>query len=105
MNISVFASGTGSNFLAILKARKEGIIKSNISLLITNNSSCGAVNIAREYGIEVIHISRKVYPQLTEKEYANVFLNILSKYSIDLIVLAGYMRRLNRKLLELLKTE
>lgn len=92
MNISVFASGTGSNFLAILKARKEGIIKSNISLLITNNSSCGAVNIAREYGIEVIHISRKVYPQLTEKEYANVFLNVLSKHSIDLIVLAGYMK-------------
>jgi phosphoribosylglycinamide formyltransferase-1 len=92
LNISVFASGTGSNFLAILKARKEGIIKSNISLLITNNSSCGAVNIAREYGIEVIHISRKVYPQLTEKEYANVFLNVLSKHSIDLIVLAGYMK-------------
>jgi phosphoribosylglycinamide formyltransferase-1 len=92
LNISVFASGSGSNFLAILKARKEGIIKSNISLLITNNSSCGAVNIAREYGIEVIHISRKVYPQLTEKEYANVFLNVLSKHSIDLIVLAGYMK-------------
>ncbi|MGB9696883.1 MAG: phosphoribosylglycinamide formyltransferase [Ignavibacteria bacterium] len=92
MNISVFASGTGSNFLAILKARKEGLIRSNISLLITNNSTCGAVSIARKFGVEVVHISRKVYPHLSDKEYANVFLDVLFKYSIDLIVLAGYMK-------------
>lgn len=92
MNISVFASGTGSNFLAILKAQKEGLIKSNISLLITNNSNCGAVSIANEFGVEVVHISRKVYPYLSDKEYANVFLDVLFKHSIDLIVLAGYMK-------------
>jgi phosphoribosylglycinamide formyltransferase-1 len=92
LNISVFASGTGSNFLAILKAQKEGLIKSNISLLITNNSNCGAVSIANEFGVEVVHISRKVYPYLSDKEYANVFLDVLFKHSIDLIVLAGYMK-------------
>lgn len=92
MNISVFASGTGSNFHAILKARKEGLVKSNIPLLITNNSTCGAVSIAREFGVEVVHISRKVYPHLSDKEYANVFLDVLFKHSIDLIVLAGYMK-------------
>ncbi len=94
LNISIFASGTGSNFKAILKARKKGIIKSNIPLLITNNSHCGAVDIARENGIDVIHISRKVYPDLSEEEYANVFLETLKKYKIDLIVLAGYMKLL-----------
>lgn len=92
MNISVFASGTGSNFLAILKARKQGLIKSNISLLITNNSTCGAVSIARDFNVEIVHISRKIYPHLSDKEYANVFLDVLFKHSIDLIVLAGYMK-------------
>jgi len=38
LNICVFASGSGTNFKAIIEAKKSGIIKSDFSLLITNNS-------------------------------------------------------------------
>lgn len=99
-NISIFASGTGTNFEAILKAKKKGIIKSNIPLLITNNSSCGAVDIAKRNSIDVVHISRKVYPDLSEEEYAEVFLKVLKNYKIDLIVLAGYMKLLPAALID-----
>lgn len=95
MNICIFASGSGTNFLAILKARNKGVINSAIPLLITNNSKCGAVEIAKINGVEVAHISRKVYPELTDTEYANVFLDKLSYNKIDLIVLAGYMKILD----------
>ncbi len=92
MNISVFASGTGTNFEAILKSRQAGIIESDIKLLITNNSDCGAVKIAEKYGVNVEHISRKKYPDLNEREYGKKFLEILKNFDIDFIALAGYMK-------------
>lgn len=100
LNISVFASGGGSNFKAILKAKRNGIIKSNIPLLITNNSHCGAVEIAKKNSVNVVHISRKIYPDLDEKEYSQVFLNVLEEFKIDLIVLAGYMKLLPEYVVE-----
>ena len=93
----MFASGSGTNFRAILEHRNKGELKSDVKLLITNNSSCGAVSIARENGIEIVHISRKVFPDLSSQEYSNLFLSALSKHNIDLIVLAGYMKMLPRE--------
>jgi formyltetrahydrofolate-dependent phosphoribosylglycinamide formyltransferase len=95
LNICIFASGSGSNFRAIIEAKKSEIIKSNISLLITNNSDCGAVNIARDNNIPFFHISRKVFPNCTDEEYAQIFLDKLEEYKIDLIVLAGYMKMID----------
>ena len=92
LNICIFASGTGTNFSAILKEKKRGKIKSEIPLLITNNSKCKATEIARRNNVNVVHISRKVYPDHTDRAYAILFLSALKKHDIDLIVLAGYMK-------------
>jgi len=88
----VFASGSGSNFRALLEASKSNYIKSEFKLLITNNSRCGAVDIAKEFSIESFHISRKIFPDLNDSDYAKLFSDLLDKYCIDLIVLAGYMK-------------
>lgn len=92
MNICVFASGGGSNFRAILEARRDNFLNSDIKLLITNNSNCGAVQIAKEFGVGICHISRKVYPELSGEDYGNIFLGKLIEHGIELIVLAGYMK-------------
>ena len=94
MNICILASGTGSNFEAIINAKNKGVINSNISLLISNNSNCGAANIARENNIKFVHISRKKFENLSDNEYANIFITELEKEEIDLIVLAGYMKKI-----------
>lgn len=88
----MFASGSGSNFRELLEASKSNYIKSEFKLLITNNSRCGAVDIAKEFGVESFHISRKIFPDLNDSDYAKLFSDLLEKYSIDLIVLAGYMK-------------
>lgn len=88
----MFASGSGSNLRALLEARKNNYIKSEFKLLITNNSRCGAVDIAKEFGVESFHISRKIFPDLNYSDYAKLFTDLLLKYNIDLIVLAGYMK-------------
>jgi phosphoribosylglycinamide formyltransferase-1 len=90
----VFASGNGTNFRSIIEHKRKGQIESDVELLITNNSTCGAAEIARAEGIEVVHISRKVFPDLSSLDYSNLFISALKKYDIDLIVLAGYMKML-----------
>lgn len=99
MNICVFASGSGTNFKAIIEAKKSGIIKSDILLLITNNSDCGAVAIAKDNNIPVFHISRKVYPNESEEEYTNLFLDKLNEHKINFIVLAGYMKMIDVRII------
>ena len=100
MNICIFASGGGSNFNAILRAHNKGIIKSDILLLITNNSNCNAVKIAERNNIEVFHISRKLFPEIDDVEYSNKFIFKLEEKKIDFIVLAGYMKLLESSVIK-----
>ena len=92
MNICVFASGAGSNFNAILRSAEVGFLTSEVSLLITNNSGSGAAQIALDRGVECLHLSRKKFPELSEAEYSNFFLNELTSRGVDFIVLCGYMK-------------
>lgn len=105
MNICVFASGSGSNFKALLEAKKEGYISSDFNLLITNNSQCGAVDIAGEFSVDIMHISRKVFPDLNDSDFAKLFIDSLERYKTDLIVLAGYMKMIEPAVIKRFKNK
>jgi len=94
LNICVFASGTGTNFEAIVNSIKKGYLSSKISLLITNNSNSGAAAIASRNNIHLHHISRKIFPDISDLEYSEKFLSSMNKFNIDFIVLAGYMKKI-----------
>jgi len=99
LNICIFASGSGTNFKAIISSVKNGYLNSKISLLITNNPHCTAVEIAQKNGIAVINISRKLYPDLTDSEFYKKFLKVFEDYEIDFLVLAGYMQKIPDELI------
>ncbi|MBK8550223.1 MAG: phosphoribosylglycinamide formyltransferase [Ignavibacteria bacterium] len=105
MNICVFASGTGSNFKAILSSINKKYLKSKVSLLITNNPDCGAVEIAKKNKIDHIAINKNIYPLLSQKEYSQKFLSALKKYDIDFIVLSGYMKMIEPEVLKKFKNK
>ena len=90
--IGVMASGGGSNFKAIIERIGEGDLEAQCKFLITNNGTCGAVEYAKEYGIPVYHISGKTHPDVAAYEAA--LLEVLDKYDVDLLILAGYMKAL-----------
>lgn len=97
LNIAVFASGRGSNFRAILESIKAGNIKNaRICLVISNNSGAGALQIAREESIPALHISRMQFP--SEDDYTNSILNALEKHTINFIALAGYMKKIDPRI-------
>ena len=90
--IGVMASGGGSNFKAIIDRIGEGDLEAQCKFLITNNGGCGAVSHAESYGIPVFHISGKTHPDAAAYEAA--LLEVIDRYDIDLLILAGYMKAL-----------
>ena len=94
LNIAVFASGKGSNFLAILQAIQEGRIQNaEIVLVISNKVDAGALDIARANNIPAAHLDRKQFA--SEEECTTAVLKTLEHYKVNFIVLAGYLKKLS----------
>jgi phosphoribosylglycinamide formyltransferase-1 len=98
-NIAVFASGRGSNFKALVKAILRGTIPSaKIVLCISNNADAGALDIAKANGIEALHLSRKQFD--TDATFETKLIDELAKRSVNLVLLAGYMKPVPKSLIE-----
>ena len=92
MNIAIFASGRGSNFQAILSAIDAGLLPARVTVLISNRSDAGALDIARVRRIQTSHLSQKMFP--SEEALAEAMLNVLSQQRAELLVLAGYLKKI-----------
>ena len=98
MNVAVFGSGRGSNFQAILAAIKEGRVEGvTISLVLSNNSTSGILEIARANAIPAFHISQKHFS--SEGQYADAMLALLAAHAVEVIVLAGFMKKIPPRLI------
>jgi phosphoribosylglycinamide formyltransferase-1 len=93
-NIAVFASGRGSNFLAIAKAVKSGSLKRiNLALLVCDNPNAPVILKAKKLKVKVALVNPDLYPQRDDFE-ARVIRHLRDS-KISLIVLAGFMRMLS----------
>ncbi|HEY9189024.1 MAG TPA: phosphoribosylglycinamide formyltransferase [Ignavibacteria bacterium] len=92
-SIGVFGSGRGSNFKSVLDKIKEGYLESEIKVVISNNSNAGILEIARLNNIPSYHISIKQFN--SENEFNQKILDVLEKHSVDFILLAGYMKKID----------
>lgn len=98
MNLCVLASGRGTNLKSIINSQKSKKISSRVALVISNNSNSGALKIARKHKIPAYHLSERQFSSKTAFDAA--FLNLLRKYRIDLVILAGYMKLLRPKIVK-----
>ena len=104
INIAVFISGRGSNFLALLKNIEKGVLKNcQIAVVFSNNPNAKGLEYAAEAGIKTIVIPSK--NRSDRVEYDKEIINALSEYDIDLICLAGYMRIVTEELVEAYKNK
>lgn len=95
MNIAIFASHFGSTLQAILDAAKSGELRATPRLVISNNSTSEALNRAQRAGVAARHLSALTHAKPGELEAE--ILRALSEHSIDVVVLAGYMKKLGAK--------
>lgn len=94
-HLVVFASGSGTNFQAIIDAVQAGRIPAALSGLITDRDGIGAIERAEKNSIPV-----RVLPppaSVEEEDYVRELLEQLRGWEPDLIVLAGYLRKIPRE--------
>lgn len=99
-SFGVMASGGGSNFKALLEKVQDGSLRAKCAFLIVNNGDCGAVQIAKEFGVPTFHISGKTHPE--QLKYEEALLGVLSNHPVDLLLLAGYMKKIPDSLIQAL---
>lgn len=94
-HLVVFASGNGSTLQSIIDSIHNHELEAQINLVISDNPSAYALERAKANNIATYIIQNKNSAQ-RDLELSH----ILSKYSIDLIVLAGYLKMIGPHLLE-----
>lgn len=87
--IVVFASGSGTNFQALIDAVNRGDLKAELSGLIASRAGIGALDRAREADIPLWIINPADYSG--SDEFGEALLERLNDIDPDLVVLAGYL--------------
>lgn len=95
INLVVFASGNGSTLQAIIDAINNNQLDAKINLVVSNNKDAFALERAAKASIPTYIISSKKMNDMDEELF-----EVLKKYDIDLIVLAGYLKMIGPRLLE-----
>ena len=88
-NIAVLVSGGGTNLQALIDSQKKGIITSGkIKAVISNNENAYALTRAKKSNIKTFVVPKK---NISQGEFENKIVSILTENKIDIIVLAGFM--------------
>ena len=97
-HLAVFASGTGTNFVAIAKACAEGRIPAQVAVMVCDKPGAAVIERARELGVETFVFNPKDYP--SKAAYEAQIVQLLDAKNIELVCLAGYMRIVGDTLLQ-----
>lgn len=90
LRAGVMVSGGGTNLQAILDAIDSGkITDTEICVVISNNPGAYALERARNHGIEAVCMSPREFE--SREAFNQAFLEKVDEYSLDLIVLAGFL--------------
>jgi phosphoribosylglycinamide formyltransferase 1 len=92
LSIAVFASGGGTNLEALIEASFKGIFHGRINAVISNNSAAFALVRASQRNIPAYHLSSRTCPDPVA--FAKQLRDVFNNHSINLIILAGYMKLL-----------
>ena len=91
IGVLVGAKGRGSNLMAIMNAITDGTLSGQVAVVIGSLKGAPALEVASNAGVETVVVGTA---NRTDDEYGAVLLRAITKRDVDLIVLAGYMRRL-----------
>src|SRR5690625_2065866 len=92
---AIFASGTGSNFEAIMNQHDN--LGCKVVLLVCDNPSAPVIEKATLRGLETFVFNPKAYQ--TKADYELEIVRNLQELDVEWIFLAGYMRIVGKTLL------
>lgn len=98
LRLGFLASHGGSNLQAILDAIGAGRLSARPVVVISNNSGSMALRRAEQAGIRGLHLSSHTHR--SEEELDRAICGALGDVDVQLVVLAGYMKKIGPRTLE-----
>lgn len=90
VKIAVFVSGGGTNLQAIIDAQNSGVIKNGeVALVVASKPDIYALTRAEKAGIPSVVVNKKALG--SQEKFEEELIARLDEYSIEMIVLAGFM--------------
>lgn len=103
MRIAIFASGSGSNAEAIIRASKDGRLSAEIGLVVSNNASAGVLQRAKAFNVNSCVSDQRNFDN--EESYNSSLFGILDDNGIDFIALAGYLKLIKPEMIKKYKNK
>ena len=98
LRLGVMASGSGSNFEALVHACNGGTLPAQVSLLVVNNPGCGAQARAARLNVPCVVHDHRLAPsrEALDEQLSASF----HAAAVDLVVMAGWMRIVTQRLID-----
>lgn len=96
--VGVLVSGRGSNLQSLIDAVAAGRLDATIAIVIANVPDAPALARAAAAGIETVVAPHRDWA--TREAYDEHLAGVLHVHAVDLVCLAGFMRRLSARFLE-----
>jgi phosphoribosylglycinamide formyltransferase-1 len=91
--VGILISGRGSNMVALVTAMRDGRVPAEPAVVISNVPGAAGLATAAEWGIETAVVDHTAVKPREAHERAVI--EILNRQRVDIVCLAGYMRRLS----------
>ncbi|MDG1538615.1 MAG: phosphoribosylglycinamide formyltransferase [Candidatus Poseidonia sp.] len=100
LRCAVLISGSGSGMEAMVKAQQQHDLFHTTSVVISNRSEAGGIQLAKKLGVKVELVLPPNDAENTRTSHEDLIMQILQQYDIEFVVLSGYMRLLSPHILE-----
>ena len=99
--IVILGSGSGTNAEALLKAEaNKQLGAAKIAAIISDHEDAGILELGQKYQVPAIYIDPKRKGARLSNEAEQTYIERIASFSPKLIVLAGFMRIINRPFIE-----
>lgn len=90
LKLGVLISGNGSNLQSIIDHIEKGSLKAVIKIVISNNPDAFGITRAKNHGIPFVVLKNGDFKN--KEEFDLELVRIIQENSVDLVILAGFMR-------------
>ncbi len=92
LRIGILGSGKGSNGRAILECIRDGSLAAEARIVIADVFDAGILEVAQEFGVPNAFLPPGKFRTKLEPEAEEALVGMLKEASVELVVLAGFMR-------------
>jgi phosphoribosylglycinamide formyltransferase-1 len=93
VSIGILVSGSGTNLQSIIDNSEKGLLDAEIKVVISNNPDAYGLERAKKHHIPTAVIEQSNFK--SREDFDLKMIEVLKSYSVELVVMAGFMRVLS----------